>query len=49
MRLDGIRLDPQETGCQVKTGRQTIAVSVCRSNPVKDLRIKVSAGRIVTW
>lgn len=46
--LDGIRFDPQETGRQVKAGRHTIAVSVNRNNPVKDLRIKVSAGRFVT-
>jgi putative heme-binding domain-containing protein len=46
--LDGIRFDPQETGRQVKAGRHTIAVSVKRDNPTKDLRIRVSAGRFVT-
>lgn len=46
--LDGIRFDPQETGRQVKAGRHTIAVSVNRNNPVKDLRIKVNIGRFVT-
>jgi putative heme-binding domain-containing protein len=46
--LDGIRFDPQETGRQVKAGRHTIAVSVNRNSPAKDLRIKVSVGRFVT-
>jgi putative heme-binding domain-containing protein len=46
--LDGIRFDPQETGRQVKAGRHTIAVSVSRGNPPKDLRIRVNTGRFVT-
>ncbi|HEX3135133.1 MAG TPA: PVC-type heme-binding CxxCH protein [Planctomycetota bacterium] len=46
--LDGIRFDPQETGRQVKAGRHTIAVSINREKPIKDLRIKVNAGRFVT-
>ena len=46
--LDGIRLDPQETGRMVSAGRHTIAVSVDREKLPKDLRIRVSTGRFVT-
>ena len=46
--LDGIRLDPQETGRMVTAGRHTIAVSINREKLPTELRIRVSAGRFVT-